>query len=286
MILVPSTAVTCDIGRLYSFSSTMVYPKSGSLMNTTPAPPASRTASMELIGGTGVSVSHTTTMPRVHLGAELPVLSQRLALERLAVAEPHGGALRSTDPAPTVRIHGASLDSVDGCGPLLPPAHTTRTPLDTAANAPMAIGSLSSGVEMPPSDKERTSTPSFTAASIPASRSDSKQPWASQTLYTARCAPGAVPAAVPPAAPRPNAEAPSTNAPAAVPVVCVPWPTSSSVVLSTTKDAAPMSLLLQRTGGWHAPFHLAGGGGMPSSRNEGCFSSMPVSRNPMMAPSP
>ncbi|XBJ10147.1 hypothetical protein VPH35_015079 [Triticum aestivum] len=139
-------------------------------------------------------------------------------------------------------------------------------------------------MEGPPRESDSTSTPSFTAASIPASMSDSKHPSPSHTLYMARCAPGAIPAAVP--LPRPNAETPSTKWPAAVPAVCVPCPTASVVSLPPMSDTRPTSLLLQRTGAWHLPFHLAGGGGMPSSPNERCEAAMPVSSNPTMTPSP
>jgi hypothetical protein len=44
--------------------------------------------------------------------------------------------------APTVSIHGARLVAVLGCGPELPAAQTTVTPLWTAKKAPRAVRSV------------------------------------------------------------------------------------------------------------------------------------------------
>uniref|UniRef100_A0A8R7PA93 Uncharacterized protein n=1 Tax=Triticum urartu TaxID=4572 RepID=A0A8R7PA93_TRIUA len=94
--------------------------------------------------------------------------------------------LRSTEPAATVSNHGASLVIEPGLGPLLPAAHTTRMPLDTALNAPIAMGSSSKlALESPPRESESTSTPSLMASSRPASTVDCLQRLLAHTLYMA-----------------------------------------------------------------------------------------------------
>ncbi|CAN0841657.1 hypothetical protein LINGRAHAP2_LOCUS3381 [Linum grandiflorum] len=112
-----------------------------------------------------------------------------------------------------------------------------------APNAPTAIGSSTNGSGGPPSERERTSTPSATAWSNPASMEPPGQPVLSQTLYIAMWANGAIPIAVPSACPK--AFAFRTGFPAAVLEVCVPWPSSSvAYELSETRFRAPISLLL------------------------------------------
>ncbi|KAH0456636.1 hypothetical protein IEQ34_014543 [Dendrobium chrysotoxum] len=98
-------------------------------------------------------------------------------------------------------------------------------------------------------------TPSLIAESRPARMASVEQNLSvSQTLYIARWASGARPAAVPLALPR--TFAPEMNAPAAVAEVWVPWPKRSSGDFKSFQrvwERAPISFLLQ------APVAEAGG---------------------------
>ncbi|KAJ0825024.1 hypothetical protein HanRHA438_Chr17g0798691 [Helianthus annuus] len=138
-------------------------------------------------------------------------------------------------------------------------------------------------MENEPSEIDNTLTPSIIAASMPAKMSLPKQPDMSHVLYMAMCASGAIPHAVP--FPNWNTLALSTQFPAAVLEVCVPWPASSIGVCPLTKLLIPISLLLHPATS-HLPFHVDGGGGTPSSLNDGCPGVIPESITPIMVPFP
>ncbi|KAI9401372.1 hypothetical protein POPTR_001G113533v4 [Populus trichocarpa] len=80
--------------------------------------------------------------------------------------------------APTVRIHGASLDNVMLKGPEFPAAQLTNIPFCMAANEPMETLSSKNGTESPPRESESTSTPSWTAASVVKQSSNATEKWA------------------------------------------------------------------------------------------------------------
>ena len=82
--------------------------------------------------------------------------------------------------APTVRIHGASLDNVMLKGPEFPAAQLTNIPFCMAANEPMETLSSKNGTESPPRESESTSTPSWTAASVVKQSSNATEKWARQ----------------------------------------------------------------------------------------------------------
>uniref|UniRef100_A0A0A9EXJ6 Uncharacterized protein n=1 Tax=Arundo donax TaxID=35708 RepID=A0A0A9EXJ6_ARUDO len=217
----------------------------------------------------------------------------------------YAGKFRSSVPAPTVMIHGAVFTRDDGFGPLFPAEHETTMPRRVAASAPTAMGSRESGNAPPPSESERTSTPSSMACSMPARMSELKHPCLQHTLYAATRAPGAMPRAVPDAYPRRLASA--TTAPAAVDAVCVPCPSRSrgDVTPELTREPfpppaswprkkarAPMSLRLHIEEGKSValvsqlPCHRAGTGPRPASPKLGLSGQTPVSSTPMMTSEP
>nr|CAB3494014.1 unnamed protein product [Digitaria exilis] len=114
-----------------------------------PAPPASRTTSPFWTRAL-TPRSHTTIFPATFSGESVPAMQRFPAVELDALAaetpvkflplprETYAGKSRSSVPAPTVVIHGATLESVELPGPAFPAEQATRTPCSMAANAPMA----------------------------------------------------------------------------------------------------------------------------------------------------
>ena len=105
--------------------------------------------------------------------------------------------------APTVIIQGARFSAVASFGPLLPTEQTTIIPFLAAWKEPIEIPSLKTLEVEPPSDTDKTSTPSWIATSNAASMSASKHSsitlliGGQQTLYDATLAFGEPPFAVP-----------------------------------------------------------------------------------------
>jgi hypothetical protein len=78
--------------------------------------------------------------------------------------------------AATVVIHGEALSSVDAPGPELPAEAETKMPADAAPKKAASVGDTVVVAEPPPMEKLITSTPSATAWSIAATRSEFAQP--------------------------------------------------------------------------------------------------------------
>ncbi|CAO2823158.1 unnamed protein product [Amaranthus hypochondriacus] len=239
------------------------------------------------------------TKPTGFLPIPFPLYKETPVIFLPLPKEAKAGKSRSKVPAPTVIIHGAVLANEALVGPLFPAEQETNIPFSIAEKAPTAIVSRKYGADPPPNERERTSTPSEIALSIPARISEPKQPVWKQTLYAAIRARVAIPRAVPLA--YPSKLALDTCPPAAVLAVWVPCPsvsrgeTTSSVLrippeailYPCEKARAPMSFLLQTEGrnsgpDSHSPFHRVGTGGKPASLKELDSGQIPVSRTPIM----
>nr|CAB3481125.1 unnamed protein product [Digitaria exilis] len=129
--------------------------------------------------------------------------------------------------------------------------------------------------------------------------SESKQPPTQHTLYAAKRALGAIPAATPRA--YPSVDAGNTYLPAAMDAVCVPCPSVSSGDLTSAvsfirpepfeKNLAPTSLRLQEVGGnegpdAQTPRHRVGTGPSPRSWKLRWDGEMPVSTMAMTRSAP
>ncbi|RYR42436.1 hypothetical protein Ahy_A08g038926 [Arachis hypogaea] len=108
-------------------SATSSSPYSAVFARIIPIPPAFFTT--KLFSTLGFPPrSHTTILPETLLLIKLSLVHRRKS--------------RSIVPAPTVVIHGATLDTDASLGPLFPAELDTRIPCAVAANVPIAIMSL------------------------------------------------------------------------------------------------------------------------------------------------